>query len=496
MKRITQYAIYVFSVKIVKLLNLLIHGNAYKHIGSSANAEINDSEKIGLSSNLRKYHRSRPLGPGKTVCYAPEKSIYFGFNGKVVPCCFNRDFVFGCYPDEPIDAIIHGNSRMELQGFLKDHDFSHGCQHCRNQILTGNFQGVEARLYDKLKKKHGFPSEMIFELDNTCNLECSMCNGTFSSTILKNRENSTGAPSPYGSDFTNQLQPYLKHLQVAKFLGGEPFLIKSYYEIWENLIRWNPECFINLQTNGTVYNQQIEDLLRRGRFQIGVSIDSLDAEKFRGIRKNADLNQVLENLEKFIRYTRKSGSFVNVSVCPMQQNWEEIPDILSFCNRKNVFIYFNTVYNEGFSLQELDAATLKKIITHYKNAAIQGNSYISRRNKRFFYDLIHQIEVWHKTKSDLEQSFIPKWEYTHESMLLMIKDLLSDEYPLYESRIQEVIEDLPLKMMLNDHQKQMLSEITKENLILSLQNESSVQLKQRLFSFLVHSNFELESLNQ
>jgi molybdenum cofactor biosynthesis enzyme MoaA len=493
MKSILQYAIYFSNVKIRKLLNLIIHFNAYKRIGIEANSDISASEKINLLSTLKKYHRSRPLGPTEAVCNVPVNSIYFGFGGKMVPCCFNRDFIYGHYPNDGIDDVIHGKARVDLQQLLKNHDFSQGCNHCRSQILAGNFQGVEARLYDMLRiNKSGFPSEMVFELDNICNLECTMCNGTFSSAILKNKEKSVCSASPYGSEFISQLQPYVKHLQVAKFLGGEPFLIKRYYEIWELLISQNPDCVINLQTNGTVYNQKIEDLLKRGRFQIGVSIDSLNHRRFGEIRKNADLNQVLENLEKFIKYTQKGGSFVNISVCPMQQNWEEIPDIVNFCNHKNVFIFFNTVYNEGFSLQKLNSGTLKKVITHYKKAAITGNSYISKRNKRFYYDLVHQIEAWYKINSDLEQSFTPKWEYSPHSILLILKSKLSDEYPRFETRIQDAIADLPDKMMFSDHQKQLLDEISKEELIQSIQNESPVMLKQMMFNFIKNSSFVSE----
>lgn len=492
MKQVVQYAIYFFYTKGTKLLNTVFNKNAYKNINDHANFDLEEADKKTLLLRLKEYHQSRPLGPAKSVCYAPSRSIYFGFEGKVVPCCFNRDYIYGYYPQQPLEAIINGDKRQQLQETLNVQDFSKGCSHCRSQIMDGNYEGVEARLYDKLKKNAGFPSEMIFELDNTCNLECVMCNGRFSNSILKNREFLPAIPSPYGPEFFEQIKPYLKKLHVAKFLGGEPFLIKGYYEIWEELIKYNPDCFINLQTNGTVYNQKIEGLLKRGRFQIGVSIDSLNHKRFGDIRKNADLNQVLENLEKFIKFTRKSGSFVNISVCPMQQNWEEIPDILSFCNKKNVFIYFNTVYNEGFSIQDLNSSDLKNMITLYKNYRISGISYITKRNKRFFYDLIRQIEVWHKIKYDREQYFVPRWEYTHQDLLLVIKNLLINEYPLYESRFKVAIEDLPEKMMLNDHQKQMLEKMNKEDLIQSMQNESPMMLKQRMFNFIKNSSFDLE----
>lgn len=482
----------MFNVEIIKLLNLIMHYNAYKKTGVRANLDLDEKARKILTQQLKKYHFSRPTGPTTTICYAPAKSIYFGFGGMVVPCCFNRSFVYGKFPNDSIKDIINGTKRMELQKILDNQDFSHGCEHCRNQILGENFQGVEARLYDRLKKKSGFPTKMIFELDNACNLQCVMCDGAYSSSIQKNTENAPIIQSPYKSAFISQLEPYLKHLKIAKFIGGEPFLIKIYYEIWEKLIIQNPKCFINLQTNGTIFNAQIEDLLKRGKFQIGVSIDSLDNKTFGEIRKNASLPLVLENLDKFIKFTYKNGSFVNISVCPMQQNWKEIPDLVNLCNQKQVFIFFNTVYSEGFSLKDFDSEILEEIIAFYEKAKIFGHSYVSRRNIVFFKDLIHQIKAWYQIKYDSELFYKKNREYTQDEIIKTFENILLSDYPPFENIIRSAVHDLPRNMLLSDHQISMLEKLKKENLIPTLQNETLNQIKRRLHNFIEISSFDLD----
>ncbi len=491
MYKFLQYTVFIFETIFIKFYNILFNAKAYDKISISANPDLDDNSKQLLKKHLKHYHLSRPMGPQSSVCYAPTKSIYFGLNGKVVSCCFNREFSYGNYSEDNVTDLISCKRRQILQEALNKHDFSIGCQHCRSQILSGNYQGVEARLYDKLKYNPKFPSEIIFELDNSCNLECIMCTGEFSSAISNNREHNDHYKSPYNQSFENEIAPYLKHLQVAKFLGGEPFLISSYYRIWENLILVNPNCFINLQTNGTIYNNKIESLLKRGRFQIGISIDSLKKDRFEFIRKNANFEEVLINTDKFIKFTRKNGSFVNISVCPMQINWDEIPEIVNFCNKKNVFIYFNTVYTKGFSLQELSSEKLNEIIDFYKKSIIFGKSYISIRNKRFFYDFIAQIEQWYKTKYETEIKSTLRWEYSHEDLLKIFQEKLNNNYIPHKSKLTSALNTLPDKIIINDIQKNLLNNIETQELLNALKTESVEMIEKRLHNFIHHSHFSL-----
>lgn len=491
MYKFIQYGIFIFKTTVIKFLNTLFYSKSFRNISGTANPDLDASQKQSLLYHLKKYHYSRPMGPQPNVCYAPTKSIYFGLSGKVVSCCFNRDYLYGIYPSENVSLILGSNKRQDLQKTLNQHDFSKGCQHCRRQILSGNYQGVEARLYDKLKYNPKFPSEIIFELDNTCNLECIMCNGEFSSSISNNREHNNPIKSPYNQDFEIEIKPYLKHLQVAKFLGGEPFLIPLYYRIWEELIHVNPNCFINLQTNGTIYNHKIESLLNRGRFQIGISIDSLKKERFEIIRKNANFEQVIKNTDKFIKFTKKSGSFLNISVCPMQINWDEIPEIVNFCIKKNVFIYFNTVYTEEFSIQKFNSAKLLEIIEFYKNAKINKNGYISRRNKKIFYDFINQVQEWYKIKHAEEIKTIPRWTYTHEDFLQFLHEKLGEDFVSLQVKLTKVVNTLPEKLLINDIQKNLLIELDSNELSFIIHSESVEIIAKRLSNFIQHSDLSL-----
>jgi MoaA/NifB/PqqE/SkfB family radical SAM enzyme len=442
---------------------------------------------------IKSYQFSRHTGPEPEICLAPTRSIYFGFKGVVVPCCFNRDFIYGVYPKNSVKEIIESDKRTVLQNHLKMQDFSHGCKHCFNLIESNNFQGVEARLYDGLKQnKSNYPSEMIFELDNTCNLECIMCEGKFSSSILKNRDKKAYQNGPYDKEFVNQLKPYLKHLEVAKFLGGEPFLINLHYDIWEEIITYNKACTINLQTNGTVFNDKIASLLERGKFQIGISIDSLKKERFEKIRKNANFEQVLTNLDKFIDYSRRHNTFVNLSVCPMKQNRDEIPDIVQFCNTKGIFIYFNTVYTENYDIRELSSGELLSLLEDYKSIRLKSNSYISKRNISFFKSLISQIEEWYKQKKDKEIFNEKRLPHTKDELLkLFIRNLTYNDTLLIK-KINEAMNELSdNEILLSEAQINLLQRLNKNEFTNGIKNESIESIRLRLNNFLENCSLAL-----
>ncbi|MDD4214423.1 MAG: SPASM domain-containing protein, partial [Bacteroidales bacterium] len=127
--------------------------------------------KPNYSDSIKKYQLCRPLGPKPVICYAPFKSMYFGMNGKVVACCLNRSHVFGRYPEQNISEIWNGQKIKELRDVLKHADLSKGCFHCKNRIDDGNFDAVEAALFDVIPLKNHYPAMMEFELSNECNLQ-------------------------------------------------------------------------------------------------------------------------------------------------------------------------------------------------------------------------------------------------------------------------------------------------------------------------------------
>lgn len=440
-------------------------------------------------TNILSYNKTRIKGPETCICHAPYRSLYIDRYGVATACCFNRENKLGKFPESSISDIIYGAKRQFLQEKLKDNNFIYGCQHCLKLIESGNFEGVEARLYDSLKNNNRKPSEIIFELDNICNLECVMCHEGFSSSIAK-RKNIEVVPNIYNQEFLNQLKPYISQLQVAKFLGGEPFLINIYYQIWDLILDINPRCIINLQTNGTIFNDKIKYYLQRGNFYIGMSIDSLNKQNFEAIRVNANFNLVMRNFYEFLKISKQKYNYINISVCPMQQNWHEIPDILEFCNKNKVFIYFNTVYTRGFAISEYEYDKLYEIIEYYKSIKLYNNGLIAKRNNRFFRDLIQQIETVYIKKYNLQKYDIKKHKWNYDMLLNHFLEtyssLLTDER---DEKFKKIFEGLEGEFLLSDNNIKSLNNISADIMIETINTKSIIEIRQMLKSYADEGNF-------
>jgi len=160
------------------------------------------------------------------------------------------------------------------------------------------------RAFFRKSEPEVYPIRLEFELSNKCNLECAMCSGVFSSSIRANREGKPPLPQMYDSNFVEQLKPFIPHLKQAKFLGGEPFLIDIYYDIWELFIKSNPSCEIIITTNGTVFTNKVQRVLENLNCQIIVSLDSVTKDTYEGIRVNAVMERTLDHLDKFMSLNR------------------------------------------------------------------------------------------------------------------------------------------------------------------------------------------------
>lgn len=304
-----------------------------------------------------------------------------------------------------------GEQADQLRAFIKQGDLSHGCQMCEQQIEGGNYHGVRARHFDDypsrpsniIKRFTGkadelqMPQCMEFELSNICNLECTMCNGHFSSLIRKNREHLPAQENRYDDAFVEQLIPFLPHLQDAKFLGGEPFLIPIYYQIWDKIAEHNPKIKVHITTNGTVYNNKVRSVLEKLRCGIIMSIDSIEKETYESIRVNANYDRVMENVQHFRAYARSTGNWFSFAVCPMVTNWKEMPDLIRYCNTNKTFVCFNTVYNpKELSLRSFSSEQLREVINYFGAQKFSGSGFLYRLNKKVFRGLINQLKEWER----------------------------------------------------------------------------------------------------
>ncbi len=351
---------------------------------------------------LRAYNRSRNLSVNKRlVCHAPFKNMYFNVTGTVGACWLRfagPEPDPDRYPDRTIHEIWFGDRYNRLREHLRRGDFGYKCNVCEDNLRHGNFVTVLARAYDNTYRAGRYPVMMELELDNTCNLECIMCNGVLSSSIRVNREKKPRIRSPYDQTFVTQLEEFIPHLHEARFNGGEPFLSNVNFQVWERMIEMNPRIRIVVATNGTVLNERVRNLLARGSFHINLSIDSIDRTTYEAIRRNASFEETMDHIRFFDRYCKERGTAFVVLLNPMRMNWQEIPDFVRFFNRMNVAIWFNTIYRPyHLSLWNLDPEELGKIhgeLSRHDFPVIEGKGNHSHHNRNVYRSLVEQIRTW------------------------------------------------------------------------------------------------------
>lgn len=336
-------------------------------------------------------------------CHAPFSSMRFNHSGNVLACCYNRGNILGKFPDQSIQDIWFGSNVKDLQDAITKKDFSFGCQSCEKNIVCNNREISGAAQYDYLKNLEQFknyPTMFDFELGSTCNFECIMCSGEYSTAIRVNREKKKPYYSPYEDNpemFVDQLTPFIPHLKEMRFIGGEPFLMKVHYQIWDKVIDLNPNIILNVLTNGSILNKRVQTMLEKGNFKISISIDSLVKETYEEIRINGDFDQVMSNINFFLDLMKKRGHTMNFNLCVMRQNWKEIPDYFRYCNENEIQVVLHTVeFPIHCSLWNLSPIELNEIVDFYKGSILENSSSeVVKTNNTTFKALTDQIINWH-----------------------------------------------------------------------------------------------------
>ena len=228
------------------------------------------------------------------ICMAPHTNLLFVPSGKVMACHYNRGIILGDIRNNSIKEIWNGPVLKKLRKILSKKDFSYGCQSClndlnvKNYFLAGNYKYMHTK-----KNLDGFPSYFDFQLENTCNLKCVMCSSEYSSAL----QGKAVAENPYRESFFNQLAEFIPHLDSSSFTGGEPLVIKSYYEIWKMFNYLNPSAPLYISTNASHISPALNEILEKGNFHFTVSIDSLDSAVYESIRVNADFEKTMKNID-------------------------------------------------------------------------------------------------------------------------------------------------------------------------------------------------------
>ncbi len=347
--------------------------------------------------DLTEYHRQREVGHQqfRAACYAPFVGMSFDVNGLVSVCAFTRTTPLGQVGEVPLLDMWNGAAVTALREAVGRDDLAYACTRCAEEIAGGNLGGSLAAGFDPFVADPAapWPTRMEFALSNSCNLQCVMCAGEFSSAIRAHREGLPPVPQRYGEAFIEELTPFLGHLEQARFLGGEPFLAEVNFRIWERMIDLGVRAECNVTTNGTQWSPRVERVLGELPFSIGISVDGHRAETVEAIRSGVEHERLLENIHRFVGHRDRTGASLSLTYCLMVPNAGEFVDFLLFAESLECDVFVNTVRQPPeFSLYLLDAEVLAGVVAELESQRAAASSRLDR-NLRVLDGQIERLQT-------------------------------------------------------------------------------------------------------
>ncbi len=393
-------------------------------------------KKTSESKNMKLLAKQR--GKHKYLCNAPFTSISVAISGLVTPCCYmgaqTSAFSQGAshFPTMSLIDIWNGKKFEYFRKCMQKNIFPDECAICSNAVQSGNTFSVKLLNYDVYIPDGSFPQLLEIAPDNTCNLRCIMCSSLNSSAIARSRgcyypENSISAEK-----YLQQLEPFIPHLKEIVVSGGEPFFSELSMSIMQHVVEKNHGCMISVNTNATILTDAVKRLLDKGNFKLNISLDSLQKEAYESIRRGADFEEVIQNIDYFSEYSKKNKRPLSIAVCPLQTNYSEMPELLGFCNEKGFYVFYLHVFNaQKLALASANEDVLEQALAEYKQFSPPENNLLEKQNAQQFRGLVANMESWLAfagSKKRILSTLISNEEYYREKK----NQLFSSVYSLIQ----------------------------------------------------------------
>lgn len=156
-----------------------------------------------------------------------------------------------------------------------------------------------------------------------------------------------------------------------RLTGGEPLVRKDFTAILARLAKLPVK--LSITTNALLTHRFIEDFKRYGLHDINVSLDSLNAEKFKLITRRDQYKKAFENIEQLI----EEGFNVKVNVVLMKHfNEDEIVDFINLTKARAInvrFIEFMPFDGNAWNKEKLvsQAEVINRVTDHFGVEALQ-----------------------------------------------------------------------------------------------------------------------------
>lgn len=190
------------------------------------------------------------------------------------------------------------------------------------------------KLIDKFGRNHNY---LRISLTDRCNLNCIYCNPLKENSAKLNKNELLTF-----DELRTLIRVFLSELEIQKirFTGGEPFIrkesIKFLKSIGELKAEYNFE--LALTTNGTLLQDNLNELKSLGLDKLNISLDSLKPFTYRYITGSEKLGKIIEaiNAVEALNFTDLKINTVILKGI----NDDEIIDFVNFIKNRRIILRF------------------------------------------------------------------------------------------------------------------------------------------------------------
>lgn len=225
-------------------------------------------------------------------CTAFYTSVVVDPGKGVRPCCTFEGHL-GNLKQESLAKVLSGTAWKAMQAEVEAGKVPEGCVKCmERERKTGwsvrTMYMKEARSIRDGSWRKGL-TELEINSSSVCNLACTHCNTDFSSRWVKQVHDLEARGVPHQRavlDLVHKPDPVamrthlegldLRHLQIARFKGGEPMLNEDVPVVLRYLdeIGVLGRVTVNIVSNGSIVNEEVRDLLAKaGHLSMCISVD-------------------------------------------------------------------------------------------------------------------------------------------------------------------------------------------------------------------------------
>jgi radical SAM protein with 4Fe4S-binding SPASM domain len=235
------------------------------------------------------------------------------------------------------------------------------------------------------------PTLAVIEISSRCNLSCVMC----PRSLGKSPTGGSGDISLEAFDRLESLFPHLDDIVLSWI--GEPLLHPQLGWILERV----RACRANghITSNGMLLDDEMAELLvSKGLDGLAISVDAVDEQLYRRIRRGGDLARVQENIRRVQRVKRRHGSQrprLRLTFVAMSENADQFLPLVQLADRLGIReVTFGLVDDFGLTedyqaaYENLPAATVRESFHQARQIARQRRIGIGIESSARFYHIV------------------------------------------------------------------------------------------------------------